>query len=92
MLWQKDLNSSLNPNYETGGVWVSSKSKLKDTIGFWVQGLCALILVKTVGFFGALVSFVSYFWLEPKIGVFGALACSVILGVAVGLGITALII
>ncbi len=67
-------------------------SKFKDTIGFWLQAICALILVKTVGFFGAIASFVSYFFLKPKLGMLGALVCSVIIGVAVGVGVTTLIL
>jgi hypothetical protein len=66
-----------------------SESK-KDALGFWLQGISAFILVKTVGFLGAIASFISYFWLVPKIGMLGALICSVILGVVVGIGVMVL--
>lgn len=68
------------------------RSKVKETVGFWLQAVCALVLVKTVGVFGAITSFVSYFWLQEKIGTFGALVCSVVLGGIVGIGIAALMV
>ena len=68
----------------------SSGSKFKDSLGFLIQVICAFALVKTVGFFGFIASFSSYFWLKPKMGIFGALICSVSIGAAVGIGIMAL--
>lgn len=74
-----------NNEERAGPPFKIKKSRTKDTIGFWIQGALALVLVKTVGFLGAIASFVSYYWLKPKLGTVGALACSVILGVTIGL-------
>lgn len=65
---------------------------IKDTLEFWLQIICAFILVKIVGSIGAIVAFISYFILRKKIGILGAFISSVILGVAAGVGVIAILL
>ena len=59
--------------------------------GWVVPGIIGMILGKTLGLIGALVTIGSYFWLQPKVGTLGSIALSTVLGVVSGVGAVMLI-
>lgn len=60
--------------------------------GWLIPGIIGMILAKTLGLIGALVTIASYFWLQPKIGTLGSILVSAVLGGASGIGATMLIL
>lgn len=53
--------------------------------------ILAVIIVKLFGLVGGLVAFGSYYWLKPKLGTWGAVAASGVIGVVVAIGLLAMI-
>lgn len=53
--------------------------------------IVAVIIVKLFGLVGGLVTFGCYYWLKPKLGTWGAVAVSGIIGVVVAIGLLAMI-
>jgi len=53
--------------------------------------ILAVIIVRLVGLVGGLVTIGSYYWLKPKMGTWGAVAVSGIIGVVVALAVFAMI-
>ena len=53
--------------------------------------ILAVIIVKLFGLVGGLVAFGSYYWLKPKLGTWGAVAASCVIGVVVAIGLLAMI-
>ena len=51
----------------------------------------AVIIVKLFGLVGGLVTFGCYYWLKPKLGTWGAVAASGIIGAVVAIGFLAMI-
>lgn len=50
-----------------------------------------VVAAKLFGFVGCLVIFGAYYWLKPKLGAWGAVAVSSVLGVCVAVGLAALL-
>jgi hypothetical protein len=69
-----------------------SEPKPPSSWGWVIPGIVGIILAKTLGLVGALVTIGSYFWLQPKIGTGGSILLSVVLGVVSGLGAAFLIL
>lgn len=53
--------------------------------------ILAVIVVKVFGLVGGLVTFGCYFWLKPKLGTWGAVAASGVIGAAAAIGLLAMI-
>jgi len=53
--------------------------------------ILAVIIVRLFGLVGGLVAFGSYYWLKPKLGTWGAVAASGVIGVVVAIGLLATI-
>ncbi|MCO4240591.1 hypothetical protein ACFOW3_05300 [Acidovorax facilis] len=53
--------------------------------------IVAVIIVKVFGLVGGLVTFGCYYWLKPKLGTWGAVAVSSVIGVVVAIGLLAMI-
>lgn len=70
------------------------EAEVKETSswGWVIPGIIGMILAKTLGLIGALVTIASYFWLQPKIGTLGAILVSAVLGVVSGVGAAMLIL
>lgn len=69
-----------------------AKVKEPSSWGWIIPGIIGMILAKTLGLIGALVTIASYFWLQPKIGTFGSILVSAVLGVVSGVGAAMLIL
>lgn len=58
----------------------------------WIwPSILAFIIVKLFGLVGGLVTFGSYYMLKPKIGTWGAVAASGVIGTVVAVGLLAMI-
>lgn len=53
--------------------------------------ILAVIIVKLFGLVGGLVTLGCYYWLKPKLGTWGAVAASGVIGVVVAIGFMAMI-
>ena len=53
--------------------------------------ILAVIIVKLFGLVGGLVTFGCYYWLKPKLGNWGAVAASGVIGTVVAIGLMAMI-
>ena len=53
--------------------------------------IVAVIIVKLFGLVGGLLTFGCYYWLKPKLGTWGAVAASGVIGVVVAIGLLAMI-
>lgn len=53
--------------------------------------ILAVIIVKLFGLVGGLVTFGCYYWLKPKLGTWGAVAASGVIGTVVAIGLMAMI-
>lgn len=53
--------------------------------------IVAVIIVKVFGLVGGLVTFGCYYWFKPKLGIWGAVAASGVIGVVVAIGLMAMI-
>lgn len=69
-----------------------SKVKEPSSWGWIIPGIIGMILAKTVGLIGAIVTIGSYFWLQPKIGTLGSILLSAVLGGGSGVGAAMLIL
>jgi len=69
-----------------------AQAKAPSSWGWIVPGIIGMILARTLGLVGALVTIGSYFWLQPKIGTLGAIVLSAVLGIASGVGVSILIL
>ena len=55
----------------------------------WIwPSIVAVIIVKLFGLVGGLVTIGVYYWLKPKLGTWGAVAASGVLGVAAAVGLS----
>lgn len=58
----------------------------------WIwPSILAVIIVKLFGLVGGLVTFGCYYWLKPKLGTWGAVAASGVIGAVVAIGLLAMI-
>lgn len=55
------------------------------------SSIAAVIVFKVFGLAGGLVTFGCYYWLKPKLGTWGAVAASGVMGAVVAIGLVALI-
>ncbi|MCF1457306.1 MAG: hypothetical protein LPH21_07005 [Shewanella sp.] len=69
-----------------------TEAKEPSSWGWVIPGIIGIILAKTLGLVGAVVTIASYFWLQPKIGTLGSILVSVVLGVVSGIGAAMLIL
>ena len=53
--------------------------------------ILAVIIVKLFGLVGGMIAFGSYYWLKPKLGTWGSVAASGVIGVVVSIGLLAMI-
>lgn len=60
--------------------------KATSSWGWIIPGIIGMVLAKTLGLVGALVTIGSYFWLQPKLGTLASIFLSAVLGIASGLG------
>ena len=58
--------------------------KKPSSWGWIFPGIIGLILAKTLGVIGALVTIFSYFWLQPRIGTLSSILLSTVFGVVAG--------
>ena len=57
----------------------------KGSIWDWVlPAIIAYITMKLFGVLGGIVTLVAYYWLKPKLGIFGAVVSSGAIGLVVG--------
>ena len=68
----------------------AEQSKSNSWDWLW-PAIMAVIIVRLFGIVGGLVTFACYYWLKPKLGTFGAVAVSGVAGVAVAIGLLAMI-
>lgn len=69
-----------------------SESTQKSAVLDWVlPAIAAAIVVKVFGLVGGLVTFGTYYWLKPKVGVWAAMGASGVLGAVAAFGVAAMI-
>lgn len=78
--------SDEEPN--TPSVDTPKKSSSWDWI--W-PAIVAVIIVKLFGLVGGLVTIGAYYWFKPKLGTWGAVAASGVLGVVAAVGLLAML-
>lgn len=78
------------PTIETGNSASADEAKSSSWDWIWPT-ILAVIIVRLFGIVGGLVTFGCYFWLQPKLGTFGAAAVSGIAGICAAIGILAMI-
>jgi len=70
----------------------ASASEKKSGSWDWIwPSILAVIIVKLFGLVGGLVTLGSYYMLKPKIGTWGAVAASGVIGAVVAVGLLAMI-
>ncbi|MEW8256465.1 MAG: hypothetical protein AB2747_19050 [Candidatus Thiodiazotropha taylori] len=69
-----------------------TEAKEPSSWGWVIPGIIGIILAKTLGLIGAVVTIASYFWLQPKVGTLGSVLVSAVLGVVSGIGAAMLIL
>lgn len=70
----------------------TAPDKAKSSSWDWIlPSIAAVIIVKLFGLVGGLVTFGCYYWLKPKMGTWGAVALSGVIGVVVAIGLMAMI-
>ncbi len=58
----------------------------------WIwPSIVAVIIVKLFGLVGGLVTIGAYYWLKPKLGTWGAVAASGVLGAVAAVGLSAML-
>lgn len=62
-------------------------SKAPSAWAWVLPGAIGVILAKTLGLVGGLITIGSYFWLQPKIGTLRSTLLSAVLGIASGIGL-----
>ena len=82
-------SSSPSPAPTTATVAVTEK-KTGSWDWLW-PSILAVIIVKLFGLVGGLVTFGCYYWLKPKLGTWGAVAASGVIGTVVAIGLMAMI-
>ena len=70
---------------------VAAPEKKDSSWGWLWPSILALIIVKLFGLVGGLVTFGCYYWLKPKLGNWGAVAASGVIGTVVAIGLIAII-
>lgn len=65
--------------------------KKSGSWGWLWPSIVAAIIVKVFGLVGGLVTFGCYYWLKPKLGAWGSVAASGVIGVVVAIGLKVMI-
>lgn len=68
----------------------NSKSKSSSWDWIW-PSIVGIVIVKLFGLAGGLVTIGTYYWLKPKMGTWGAVAISGVLGVVAAIGLSAML-
>lgn len=80
-----DKNSQLTTPLDT-------TAQKKPSKWDWVWPvLASAIIFRVIGVAGGLVTICCYYWLKPKLGIWGAVGASTVIGVVVALGLMAMI-
>lgn len=67
-------------------------SEQKSSSWDWIwPTIAAVVIVKLFGLVGGLATIGSYFWLKPKLGTWGAVGASALIGIVVAVGILSMI-
>jgi hypothetical protein len=75
-----EITQTTTPEKKSGGSWD------------WLWScIVAVIIVKLFGLVGGLVTFGCYYWFKPKLGTWGAVAASGIIGAMAAIGFLAMI-
>ena len=70
----------------------AATTEMKSSSWDWLwPSILAVIIVKLFDLISGLVAFGSYYWLKPKLGTWGAVAASGVIGVVVAIGLLAMI-
>jgi len=70
---------------------VSAPEKKSGSWDWLWPSIAAVIIVKLFGLVGGLVTFGCYYWLKPKLGTWGAVAASSVIGAVGAIGFLAMI-
>lgn len=70
---------------------VAAPAKKSGAWDWLWPSLAAVIIVKLFGLVGGLVTFGCYYWLKPKLGTWGAIAASSVVGVVAAIGFLAMV-
>lgn len=80
-----------DPNAPTTQTPSAAPAKKSGSWDWLWPTIVAAIIVKLFGLVGGLVSLGCYYWLKPKLGMWGGVAASGIIGVVVAIGFLAMI-
>ena len=69
----------------------AAPEKKSGSLDWLWPSIVAVIIVKLFGLVGGLVTFGCYYWLKPKLGTWGAVAVSGVIGIVVAIGLLAMI-
>ena len=86
----EDPNAPSQPQTPATTPVATPKKKSGSWDWLW-PSIVAVIIVKLFGLVGGLVTFGCYYWLKPKLGTWGAVAVSGVIGVVVAIGLLAMI-
>jgi hypothetical protein len=84
---KNDVNSSSGSGSNS-----TATSEKKPNSWDWIwPTIVAVIIVKLFGLVGGLVTLGSYYWLKPKLGTWGSVGASGVIGIVVAVGLLAMI-
>jgi len=86
----EDPNAPSQPQPQPPAPAATPEKKSGSWDWLW-PSILAVIIVKLFGLVGGLVTFGCYYWLKPKLGTWGAVAASGVIGTVVALGLLAMI-
>lgn len=78
----------------SNGDVVTPQPETKANSGGWdwlLPTITAVVIVKLFGLIGGLAAFGLFYWLKPKLGIWGAIAVAGIAGAALAIGLGILI-
>ena len=83
---------SASTSMPTPATTPTATSENKSSSWDWLwPSIVAVIIVKLFGLVGGLVTFGCYYWLKPKLGTWGAVAASGVIGAVVAIVLLAMI-
>lgn len=87
----EDPNAPASATTASAPVPTTTSEKKSGTWDWIWPSIVAVIIVKLFGLVGGLVTFGSYYLRKPKIGTWGAVAASGVIGAVVAVGLLAMI-
>ena len=88
----EDPNAPSHPPTPAPATAPATTPEKKSGSWDWLwPSIVAVIIVKAFGLVGGLVTLGCYYWLKPKMGIWGAVAVSGVIGVVVAIGLMAMI-